>query len=111
MRCNYDDELYLLAYFYQKSSPVQLSLTKIAVIGSAVGLAGGILYFICGAVILIVAGNNEYSFYTNSISLAVIAVVQLTVAAGLDSLVVGLLSKARLRAVRPKNEITVSPVS
>ena len=89
----------LLAYFYQKSSPIRLSLRKITVVASAVGFAGGILYFVCSAVIFLVIANKNIVLNKHSIALAVIGLVQLTVTAGLGGLIVGLLSTARLRVL------------
>jgi hypothetical protein len=52
----------LSAYSYYKSSVRSLSLTKGAVVGGAVGVAAGIIYFTCSAIIYLIIANSAVCF-------------------------------------------------
>jgi hypothetical protein len=85
----------LFAYCCYKSSVGSLSLTKSAVVGAAVGVAAGIIYFTCSAIIYLLVANTAVVFDKESMSLVVIGLVRLAVVSGLGGLAIGLVSKLR----------------
>jgi hypothetical protein len=84
-------------YICQRSSSLPLSLIKNTAIGSLVGLSAGIIYFGVSMVVFLIVANTNIVFNSRSLSLAVIGIVQLTVASGLGGLVAGLGSRLRTR--------------
>jgi hypothetical protein len=89
----------LTTYFSRTHSSIRLHLNKAAAIGGAVGLAAGVFNFVSGAVFFLVVTNRNIVFNTRSIKLAIIGLVQLTVASGFGGLVMGLLLRLRRTVV------------
>ena len=94
----------LLAYSCYRSCAVSFSLTKGAVVGASVGIAAGIIHYTCAAIIYLAVANSEVVLNTHSMSLAVIGVVQLTVASGVGGLVAALVSKVGRRSSTNHND-------
>lgn len=89
----------MVAVVYQRRRPkAQLSIKKITTVASTVGVVGGILFFVSNAIIFIVVANKNIVFSADSLRLAMIGVVQLTVAAGVGGLAVALLLGLTMRA-------------